>query len=74
MPRLAKFAFDLGDRVMIPDDKPLQGVVSARKQIMRNENEYDVHFLLPDLKMAHVQVPEAALIAVQPASPRRKKK
>lgn len=67
MPKLAKFAFNLGTRVFIPDDQPLQGVISGRKQTTGSENEYDVHYLMPDLQLAYLVCSESILIGAQPA-------
>lgn len=73
MPKLAKFAFNLGDRVYSPADDPVQGIVSGRKQTIGHENEYDVHFLNPDCSLSHIVCRETVLLEAQPASVKKKR-
>lgn len=83
MSKANKFAFDLGTRVIVPGtpaavltdgfdwpNDPVQGIVSGRKQMIRGENEYDVHVLNSDLSLAYIVCTEADLINAQPTPSR----
>lgn len=65
---MREFKFDLSDRVTIvtEDLGVVEGVVSGAKAILNGGNEYDVHYLMPDLRTQHTVVGEATLADMQP--------
>lgn len=62
---MKEFQFSLEQRVTIPGEAA-QGVVSGCKRMLHQDNEYDVHYLHPDLTLAHIIISEAALANAQP--------
>lgn len=66
---MSEFKFALSQRVTIKTEDlgVVEGVVSGQKAMLNSEHEYDVHYLLPDLKLQHIVVLESALAAMQPA-------
>lgn len=65
---MPEFKFSLQQRVTIKtgDLGAVEGVVSGCKMMVNQENEYDVHFLQPDLSLAHIVIPESVLADGQP--------
>lgn len=63
------FRFNLSDRVTIKtaDLGTVEGVVSGAKAMLNAGNKYDVHYLLPDLRLQHIVIPEDALAEMQPS-------
>lgn len=66
---MSEFKFNLSDRVRVKtaDLGIVEGIVSGAKTMLNQVNEYDVHYLLPDLRMQHIVIPEDALADMQPS-------
>lgn len=67
---MSEFKFALSQRVSLPGDGPefdgVQGIVSSRQEFIGGVNEYHVHYMQPDMKLAHIIVPEDVLMMAQP--------
>lgn len=63
---MSNFKFELGQRVLLPGERDVQGIVSARFEYLNQPNEYHVHWMQADMKLAHLLVSESILLAAQP--------
>lgn len=62
---MSEFKFILGEVVSLPGID-MTGRVSSRQEFIGKQNEYHVHYLLPNLQVAHAVIGEAELVEAQP--------